>query len=252
MTETRLGRSPGSPRRCRHARRATAHTVLAAALAAGVAGCSVRVLSPSPADSLRETVAAQAVRIEQLERRERELAAQLREALQDGGGPAAPDAEAAAARPRLASLALGGSSCIRRGDGGSTELLLHLEPRDGRGRFLQIVGTLEVEATALALGESPRVLGRWRYGPLAVRDAWRSSFMGGHYAFREKVSLPSELAGLQEVAVLIRFEDAIDLSTHELLRGVGVVDLDGEAATDAAGASRPMMGTAAGEGAATP
>jgi hypothetical protein len=225
--------SAASPHRLRRSAPPPIAAVAAAMAAAALAGCSVRVLSPSDDDALRETVATQAARIESLERRERELEAQLRTASGSEVRDAAIDAEAEAARPRLASVALGGSSCLRLRRDASPELLLHLEPRDGRGRFLQIVGTLEIEAALLAVGEDPRILGRWRYGPLAVRDAWRGTFSGGHYTFREDVSLPSDLPLPQEVAVLARFADAIDGATHELLRGVEVVDLSGETAAAA-------------------
>lgn len=200
--------------------------LLAAAGLLAVAGCSVKLLAPTAADSLREQVSAQAVRIEALERRERELEAQVR-SLSLAADPARRglSAEAELARPRLASISLGGASALRSGAAGA-ELAIHLEPRDGRGRFLQIVGSLELEATLLPLGGEPRLLGRWSYGPLAVRDAWRGGLTGGHYTFREPVSLPHGLPAPTEIVVQLRFEDAIDGGATALLRSVAVVDLE--------------------------
>lgn len=212
-------------RRGSAARIASCTAFLAATGLLAVPGCSVKLLAPTAADSLRERISAQAVRIEALEQRERELEAQVR-SLSLGADPARGglSAEAELARPRLASLSIGGASALR-GTAAGAELAIHLEPRDGRGRFLQIVGSLELEAMLLPLGGEPRLLGRWNYGPLAVRDAWRGGLTGGHYTFREPVSLPDGLPAPAEIVVHLRFQDAIDGGDTALLRSVAVVDL---------------------------
>jgi len=62
---------------------------------------------------------------------------------------------------------------------------IYLIPRDGRGRFVQIVGTLDVRADYLpgGSGES-RLIAHQTLDPQALREAYRSSLMGTHYAIR--------------------------------------------------------------------
>jgi hypothetical protein len=199
-------------------------TLLLLAVAAGAGGgCSMRILAPTAADSAREQVAAHAETIARLEARQRELEGEvraLREALADRPD-AGVDPEAEAARPRLAALGLGRGSVVRRTGDGAAEMVLYIEPRDGRGRFLQIVGTLTAQLAVLGIGSEPVVLGEWSYPPVRVRDAWRSGFMGTHYTIMEAVPLPEEAAS--EASVLIRFDDAIDGERFELLRAVPVL-----------------------------
>jgi cell division protein FtsB len=221
----RLAEMRPATRRGSAAKIASCTAFLAAMGLLAIPGCSVKLLAPTAADSLREQVSVQAARIEALEQRERELEAQVRSlSLEADPARGGLSAEAELARPRLAAISLGSASALRSGAAGP-ELAIHLEPRDGRGRFLQIVGSLELEATLLPLGGEPWLLGRWSYGPLAVRDAWRGGLTGGHYTFREPVSLPDGLFAPTEIVVQLRFADAIDGGTTTLLRSVAVMDL---------------------------
>jgi len=204
-------------------RRSAIGTLLVAALI-GTGGCSMRILAPTAADTARAEAAAQAQTVARLEMQLRELEGELRAlraALADAP-EAAIDPEAEAARPRLSAIGLGRGSAVRRTDDDGGVMALYLEPRDGRGRFLQIVGTLTVQLAVLGIGSEPIVLGEWSYSPGRVRDAWRSGFMGTHYTIIEAVPLPGGSGG--EASVLIRFDDAIDGGRFELLRALPVLD----------------------------
>ena len=67
------------------------------------------------------------------------------------------------------------------GDGRSDTLIIYVEPTDGRGRFVQLVGELSVHAAVLPADGDAITLGRVRLGPLELRDAYRSTFLGTHY-----------------------------------------------------------------------
>ncbi len=67
------------------------------------------------------------------------------------------------------------------GDGRSDTLIIYVEPTDGRGRFVQMVGELSVHAAMLPADGDAITLGRVRLGPLELRDAYRSTFLGTHY-----------------------------------------------------------------------
>jgi len=67
------------------------------------------------------------------------------------------------------------------GDGRPDTLIVYVEPTDGRGRFVQLVGELSVHAATLPADGDAITLGRVTLGPLELRDAYRSTFLGTHY-----------------------------------------------------------------------
>jgi len=227
------------------------------ALLSGTTGCRGRVLAPNANDGLRaelvertsERDAARA-RVSELESEVAGLAARLsakdaaRTPAEQGnaGGQTAAQlaeiaslrAEAAAATPALASIAIsslsnakvtstavetgagtgagtGGGTGAGTGAGTSTTageglLTLIVVPSDGLGRFIQIAGWLDLSATVLVPGAAPAPALATRVGPNALRSCYRSGFLGTHYTVEQPIRWTGEGAP-RAVSVAIEFVD---------------------------------------------
>jgi len=179
--------------------------VAACAMLIGLAcaSCSGKVLSPSPADQLRRQNAELSAKVESLERQLSEartaLAAAEQQGASAGTGPseAAPalSPEAIEATPHLAGIAIASSSHTDRplsGDGCVARV--YLTPVDGLGRFMQVVGTASVTLYWSPPGCAAEVLSCQDFGPMALRDAYRSGFGGTHYTLEWLVA-PADPTG---------------------------------------------------------
>ncbi len=94
-------------------------------------------------------------------------------------------------------------------DGRPDTLTVYVEPTDGRGRFVQMVGELSVHAATLPADGDAITLGRVTLGPRELRDAYRSTFLGTHYT----VDVPITIApgGTKtECTVQVEFVDGRD------------------------------------------
>ena len=157
------------------------------------AGCQMKVMQPTSEDQVRERVASLEEANRKLEDENSGLKARVAELSRDQS----PDVQVAgAATPRLADLRIASSSSIDgRGPAANpTRLVLRLAPRDDRGRFLQIVGDLEVRVVAIPDSGAPVQLADVHFDPLAVREGWRGGVMGSGYVF--DVPLDGALSGL--------------------------------------------------------
>jgi cell division protein FtsB len=121
------------------------------------------------AAALREENAKLRDRVTRLEAQAAELTTKLAEAQNAG------NAQAALAAPALASIEIESISgpMPRRAP---TRVSVYVRPLDGRGRFMQAVGTLRV--TVLAGGSE---LGSVELNPEQLREAYRSGFAGTAY-----------------------------------------------------------------------
>lgn len=106
-----------------------------------------------------------------------ELESQLREKADLEGG----DAQLRANTPRVAAITLSSLSGMRREDDGVPTIELYVSATDGRGRPLQLVGTLDAVVRYLPVKGEERVLGRASLGMPEVRDAWRRGLGGVSY-----------------------------------------------------------------------
>jgi hypothetical protein len=214
-------------------------------LLGGATGCRGRVLAPNANDGLRaelvertsERDAARA-RVSELESEVAGLSARLsaKDATQtpaeQGGAEgqsaaqlaeiAALRAEAAAATPALASIAISSLSNAKvtsaavgtsGGNGAGTGsppreglLTLIVVPSDGLGRFIQIAGWLDVSATVLIPGAPPATALATRVGPNALRGCYRSGFLGTHYTVEQPIRWTGDGAP-RAVSVAIEFVD---------------------------------------------
>lgn len=102
--------------------------------------------------------------------------------------------EVLAALPVSAGLQIERLSGLEPADGSvpATRVVVYLRPVDARDRVIQVVGTVEVEATWLpggaGQGAAPRTIARARLEPAQLREAYRSGLMGSGYT----VELPLE------------------------------------------------------------
>lgn len=210
---------------------------LLVALLGGTTGCRGRVLAPNANDGLRaelvertsERDAARA-RVSELESEVAGLTARLsakdaaRTAAEqgNGGGQTAAQlaeiaslrAEAAAATPALASIAISSlsnakvtSAAVATGSAAGEGLLtLIVVPSDGLGRFIQIAGWLDLSATVLVPGAAPAPALATRVGPNALRSCYRSGFLGTHYTVEQPIRWTGDGAP-RAVSVAIEFVD---------------------------------------------
>ncbi len=206
-------------------------------LLGGTTGCRGRVLAPNANDGLRaelvertsERDAARA-RVSELESEVAGLTARLsaKDAARtpaeqgNGGGQTAAQlaeiaslrAEAAAATPALASIAISSlsnakvtSAAVATGSAAGEGLLtLIVVPSDGLGRFIQIAGWLDLSATVLVPGAAPAPALATRVGPNALRSCYRSGFLGTHYTVEQPIRWTGEGAP-RAVSVAIEFVD---------------------------------------------
>ena len=165
-------------------------------------------------DRLRREVVELNTQVKSLEAEKAELTAKLA-----SGGSLSP--EAAAALPALASLELGSLCGYTPTDPAkpATGIDIYLEPRDGRGRFVQAVGTLRVRILPAGEGSAAGApLAQVTLSPLQLRDAYRSAFTGTHYTVSVPLAPPR-----QRVAATIRAEltDAISGTVYTAEHPIG-------------------------------
>ena len=167
--------------------------------------CSVRVLAPTSADDVRTREQALQETNRQLEQENDGLQKRLASAEQS----LSPTEQAnQAATPRLVSMRIDSMSVVREESDGQAILQLRMAPADDRGRFMQVVGQLDVRAVAVYLEGPPKPLAVLHLDPVAVRDGWRGGLLGSGYLFElplgdvEIEDLPSS------IDVVTRFSDS--------------------------------------------
>ena len=158
-----------------------------------ICGCQMKVMQPTSDDQVRERIAS----LEEHNRSLEETNSGLEARIEELTAEAPPEVRAlGAATPRLTSLRIASSSSVEASEEAPdrSTLVLRLAPRDDRGRFLQIVGGLEVRAVSVPDTGSPVLLASRQIDPLDVREGWRGGFMGSGYVF--EVPLEVSLAEL--------------------------------------------------------
>lgn len=180
-----------------------------------VAGCRFGGSQSASAanDELRKKVIEQDKRIADLEGERDELKVKLAEAqrVREGALPA----DVLEALPRCTRIEIGTLSGFEPKDPkmAAGSVVAYIVPRDGRSRFVQVVGTLKVVALILpatldqagAASPEQHVLAAAErtLGPGEVRDAYRSGIAGTHYEV--EVPLREPLSD-RSARVLIRAE----------------------------------------------
>ena len=171
-------------------------SALSAMLALALGGCGARALVPNESDRLREELAARTAERDAALARASELDTRLRQLATERADEVDP--EVAEALPALAAVAVSGLSTARLTRDNQAELAVVLAPRDARGRFLQITGTVRLSAAALVPGDAPLAAGALTVGPKALRECFRSGLLGTHYT----LELPVEWIGERPATAL--------------------------------------------------
>lgn len=169
-----------------------------------LSGCGSSLTSDE-ADALRRKVLDLEKMNLQMSLRTTELEAELKR--QSAGLDSLP-VEIRENTPRVARLTIGRLSHARDDDddGRSETLLIYVDPEDGFGRFVQLVGTLTVHAAILPADRDAITIGRFTLKPGPLRAAYRSGFSGMHYTIELPIQLSPENSG-QTCLVRVIFED---------------------------------------------
>lgn len=196
---------------------------LTALLCSGLGGCRSGGNYLNENDRLREQVLDLEAQTAALAQRNRELMLALDRAAEP---PEGVRADVAANTPRLASISLGRLSHLKDddNDGRPDRLYAYVQPEDGLGRFLQIVGDLVIHVACLPEESDAITLHRSTLGPAALREAYRYSFAGIHYAVDVPLeisdSIAAEIALGQSVVVRVVFTDGYTGETFDAERAI--------------------------------
>jgi hypothetical protein len=127
--------------------------------------------------------------------------------------------EQSAALPTITKVVIDARSGLAR-NGGSFEVLL--VTLDGRDRFMQVAGSLDISVRDAGADEDAAPVYVKQLGPLAVRDAYRSGFMGTHYVIdiplTDAIKAAYENSGLQVEVELAQVTNDQVLTTSKLLK----------------------------------
>ena len=177
--------------------------------AMALAGCHATVFTPSPADALREQVQALEAKNSALESRVEELNAQLSSKSEAAAKPGAIPTitpELVQATPRVAKISIGSLSRVvpkSPPSGMATqpaELVVFMNVFDGKDRAFQLTGTVDLEASAHAPGGKVVSLASSHWGPLQLRDVYRSGFGTPHYSLQVPIVVPADM---QDATLLV-------------------------------------------------
>ena len=170
--------------------------------AMALAGCHATVFTPSPADALREQVQELEAKNSALESRVEELNAQLSsksEAAAKSGAIPTITPELEQATPRVAKISIGSLSRVVPTSAPSAmaaqpgELVVFMNVVDGKDRAFQLTGTVDLEASAHAPGGKVVSLASSHWGPLQLRDVYRSGFGPPHYSLQVPIVVPADM-----------------------------------------------------------
>ena len=148
-------------------------------------GCNPTVFTPNQNDELRRQVRDLEEQVNAAKAKQVELEQQLAQSAKSAEEKSSIDPAILAATPHVASVQIGGSSgylATKVGvETGGCTARIYLEPSDGLGRFLQIVGSVQISVFDLKAGGKSQTLGKAEFSPSQVRDAWRGGILGSHY-----------------------------------------------------------------------
>lgn len=191
-------------------------------------GCRARQFE-TDADALRSHILDLEDQVQRLERRERELASELRRTRAWAERREELNEEDIREFvPHVVDMSVGRLSHVRdrSGDGMVDTLVLYLHPIDSRGRFTQMVGRVIVNAVIVPVEEDTIPLARVQVGPGAIRDAYRSGITGTHYAIEVPFELPDTVdrdwLEEQQIVARVAFVDGQTGERHTAERVIAV------------------------------
>jgi hypothetical protein len=162
--------------------------------------------------ALQDTVAA-------LTLRQSELKAQLSAAADTADAP--PNI---ALLPQVAAISLSGMSGLDPSPASNTPVLqLHLTAVDGRGRPIQLVGSLEAQVLRPVPDAAPQRVAATRLDPSQVQEAWRGGPLGTTWLI--EVPLPQNVAH-EPLLLHVQYDD---LRTGRVFQFATAIRPDGSA-----------------------
>ena len=173
-------------------------------------------------DALRAKVLDQQKLLEDLNRRTEELQVELAKL---AAPPGTVSEDVLLATPHPVELAIGRLSHVRNATDGTSMLELYLTPADGRGRFIQLVGPIQINVFRLPMSAEPSTIGTLSAGPLQVRDAYRHTVMSTHYTFEVPLSLPPTASASAEPDTIVVRAVYTDGYTGQTLTAEGPVSV---------------------------
>ena len=180
---------------------------------AGVGGCRGPRNFENTNDQLRQQNLQLQNQVRDLEEKLR-LAAATADSLQQRLAQSQPATGTQALIPTPVDLRLERYSGVLDADSnGSPDLVrLYVKPRDVRGRFVPLVGTLNVQLVQLAPGQQPHLLLEKTFSPEELDENYRSTWMGNHYTIEAPLT-DIEPTPNSDVTVMLTFIDAITGAT---------------------------------------
>lgn len=136
-------------------------------------------------------------------------------------GDAALAAQIASAMPAVVGVEIDGLSGPSPRD--ARKVIVYVLPRDGRGRFTQVVGKLAVRVLvregAPGSGSTPeREVGKVELSPAQLRDAYRSGFAGTNYMVEVDIGAAGHSVGNATLVMRAELTDLVTGRTHEAVR----------------------------------
>jgi hypothetical protein len=184
-------------------------------------GCSSRGTFANENDVLRRKVLELEGQVKDLERRNAELQAEVFAA---AAAPQSIPPEIRENTPHVAELKISRLSHARDedGDGVMDLVALYIEPRDGRGRFTQLVGPLSVNAAVLPAQSSASTIGTATFSPAQVRDAYRSGLTGLYYVINVPIELNAPSSNASTCTVRAVYTDGYTGQEHAAERAIAL------------------------------
>ena len=158
--------------------------VLTVAAAGVMSGCNPVALTPTSDDPLRVQVRDLSEKLSSLEAKNAQLEAQLASLAKESQLTTGINPEVIAATPKLARIAIESASHFESDIRTSLcTARVYVEPSDTLGRFIQLVGRVDLSIFDLHADGTSRTLATGSYSPTQVSGAWRGGIMGSHYTF---------------------------------------------------------------------
>ncbi len=179
------------------------------ATALALASCNPVALTPTSDDPLRVQVRDLKEQVSSLEAKNAQLEIQLATLAGQSSLQTGVDPEVVAATPMLVRIVIEPASHFESDQ--RTNLCtarVYVAPSDGLGRFIQIVGRVNLSIFDLGADGTSRTLATATYSPKQVSDAWRGGLMGSHYTFELPLAADGWVCG-GRVTAQLQFTDGL-------------------------------------------
>lgn len=186
------------------------------AVALALTSCNPVALTPTSDDPLRVQVRDLKEQVASLEAKNAQLELQLAALAKESQAQTAVDPEVLAATPMLVRMVIEPVSHFEADQRTSLCMArVYVAPSDGLGRFIQVVGSVNLSIFDLNADGTSRTLATATYSPKQVRDAWRGGLMGSHYTFELPLAADGWTCG-GRVTARLQFTDGLTAKRIEV------------------------------------